>query len=181
MRRPEKEFIIKDGRKATLRSPEISDTEKYIEFLIRRAEETDNMLRDPDECDRPEEISDQIRQANGSAAEVLLLCEVKGKIVGSCDMSRKLLRKTRHRAELSIGILKDYWGLGIASAMLRELIRIAQEQGITQLELNVFEGNERAMRLYEKFGFEVVAIRPNCIHLRDGSRLKAYTMFLPLE
>ena len=65
--------------------------------------------------------------------------------------------------------------------MLRELIQNAKEQGITQLELNVFEGNERAMRLYEKFGFEVVAVRPNCVHWSDGSRLKAYTMFLSLE
>ncbi len=104
MWQPEKEFILKDGRKAVLRSPEISDVEKYIGFLIQRAEETDNMLRDPDECDRPEEISDQIRQANGSAAEVFLLCEVEGKIVGSCDMSRKLLRKIHHRAELSLSV-----------------------------------------------------------------------------
>ena len=181
MLKSEKDFIMKDWRKAVLRSPEISDTAKFIEYMIQRAGETDQMLRDPDECDRPEEVSDFIRQANRSATDVILICELEGKIVGSCDMFRKPLRKTFHRAELSIGILKDHWGLGIGSAMLRELIQIARAQGITQLELNVFEGNERAMRLYEKFGFEVVAVRPNCIHLRDGSRLKAYTMFLPLE
>lgn len=30
------------------------------------------------------------------------------------------------------------------------------------------EGNDRAIRLYEKFGFERFGVRPNAIHLKDG-------------
>lgn len=122
-----------------------------------------------------------IQRENASSEDVILVCELDGRIAGSCEMFRKTLRKTFHRAELSIGNLKDCWGLGIGTIMLQELIQIAKEREITQLELNVFEGNERAVKLYEKFGFEAVAIRPNCVHLKDGSRLKAYTMFLTLE
>ena len=177
----ERNFITKDGRKAVLRSPEVSDAESFAVYMVKRAKETKYMLRDPDECGSPEEAAALIRRINASPEDVLLLCELEGRIVGSCEMLRKTFRKTAHRAELSLGNLEDYWGLGIGTAMVQALIQIAGQRGITQLELNVFEGNERAMKLYEKFGFAVVAVRPNCIHLQDGSRLKAYTMFLSLE
>ena len=37
------------------------------------------------------------------------------------------------------------------------------------VELEYMEGNERGRRLYEKFGFRIVAEKPNAYRLRDGS------------
>ena len=177
----EETHILKNGCKATFRSAQAADAKNLAEYMIKRAEETEFMLRDPDECESPEELADFIQRINTSEEDVMILCEVQGKIVGSCEMLRLTLRKTFHRASISMGTLQEYWGLGIGTIMLREMIGIARKRGITQMELNVFEGNERAMGLYKKMGFEVVAERPNCIHLKDGKRLKAYTMFLTLE
>ena len=39
-----------------------------------------------------------------------------------------------------------------------------------------FKGNDRAIRLYEKFGFERFGVRPNAIHLKDGTRLRELLM-----
>ena len=177
----EKRFTLKDGREAWFRSPEETDAVELTEYLVKRAKETENMLHDPDECGSPEETAAMILQINTSPEDVMILCELEGHIVGSCEMVRQTLRKTFHRASLSIGNLQAFWGLGIGTIMFQELIRIARERGVGQLELNVFEGNERAIGLYKKLGFEVVAERPNCIHLKNGKRLKAYTMFLSLE
>ena len=53
--------------------------------------------------------------------------------------------------------LKEYWGLGIGSAMVSTLIDFAKETGVIKLlTLEVHEQNTRAQKLYEKFGFEVV-------------------------
>lgn len=60
------------------------------------------------------------------------------------------------------------FGEFIAAAKARPGVRIA--------ELEVFEGNDRALALYEKFGFSVVCERPNAFMRRDGSYAKELFM-----
>ena len=84
--------------------------------------------------------------------------------------------RMKHRAGVGIAICKDYWGLGIGSAMLSELIGIAEKEGITQLELEVNKDNKQAIKLYEKFGFYKVGEKPNSLRLKDGTMLKEILM-----
>ena len=84
--------------------------------------------------------------------------------------------KTSHRATIAIAILKDYWNLGIGSAMFEELVAAAQKHGTEIMELEFIEGNERAKHLYEKFGFHVVSERPNAFKLKDGTYLSEIYM-----
>ena len=89
--------------------------------------------------------------------------------------------KTRHKAGIGIALLKEYWGLGIGSGIFTEIIKSAQSRdGVELLELNVIEGNERAISLYKKFGFEIVAEIPDAIRLKDGTSLKEITMMKKL-
>ena len=57
--------------------------------------------------------------------------------------------------------------------MFRELIEAAQRRSVHQLELEMIEGNERALALYRKMGFEVMAEHPDAFLLKDGSTRKA--------
>ena len=79
-------------------------------------------------------------------------------------------------ATIGVTVLRDYWNLGIGSAMLFELIQIAQTHGTEIVELEVAEGNERAIGLYEKFGFRVVSEKPNALKLKDGTFQKIFYM-----
>ena len=44
-----KEFKLKDGRKALLRSPSVDDTEDMLQFIIKASGETDFLMKFPEE------------------------------------------------------------------------------------------------------------------------------------
>ena len=49
---------------------------------------------------------------------------------------------------------RDYWGKGYGTDALRALLRFGfEELNLQRVSLSVLEGNERAMRSYEKCGF----------------------------
>ena len=177
-----KEMVLKDGRCALLRSPTADDAAAMIEYLRQTSGETDFLMRYPEECDIPldKEIS-ILSSIAASPDQVMILCELDGDIAGNCQISFNTKIKTFHRSSVAIAIKKKYWELGIGSAMFRELVALAEKRdGVTQIELEVIEGNTRAMALYEKFGFSTVSEKPDAVRLKDGTLLKEFLMIRKL-
>lgn len=56
---------------------------------------------------------------------------------------------------LAISVYADYRGLGIGTALLKEMLCILKEKGYKQASLAVQKANY-AVRMYKKTGFEVV-------------------------
>lgn len=50
---------------------------------------------------------------------------------------------------------------GIAAALMENALKEAEENGMSAVTLEVRVSNEPAIRLYEKFGFESVGLRPD--------------------
>lgn len=172
-----REITLKNGSKAVFCSPSEADAAELLEYLKITAQETDFLLRYPEECTMTlAQEEAYLRSHLQSPYETMILCRVDGTIAGNCQFARKTKLKNRHRATIGIALLRQYWDLGIGTAMFREMIRLAKEEGIEQLELEVFEGNTRAMALYEKMGFRTVGAIPNAICLKDGTRLHEYYM-----
>ena len=111
----------------------------------------------------------------------MILCTVDGVLAGNCQITRMNRLKTRHRGSVAIALLKEYWSLGIGTALFREMIAIAEDWGLKQLELEYIEGNDRARRLYEKMGFHTTGALPNAIRLADGTMLKEFQMVRNME
>jgi ribosomal-protein-alanine N-acetyltransferase len=59
-----------------------------------------------------------------------------------------------------ICVREDFRKSGVASSLMAEMIRISLREGIALCNLEVSRSNEGAKRLYEKFGFKVIDIRP---------------------
>ena len=172
-------FKLKDGREALLRSPKEEDVESALEYLVISAEETEFILRYPEECGKytPEGEKTLFEKKNASPNEAMIMCIVDGKVVGNCEVRFKDGMKTKHRAGLGIALISEFWNQGIGTKMFQEMIRLAESrEDVMQLELDFVEGNARARHLYEKMGFRITGMRPNAIRLKDGTLLNEYTM-----
>ena len=101
--------------------------------------------------------------------DMVITCYVDGEVTGNCQISCQSGVKVSHRATLAISVLQEYWGLGIGSALMGAMIETARSWGKEILELAYIQGNHRARRLYEKFGFQAVSERPNVFKCKDGS------------
>lgn len=177
MRFPEKKILLKDGRIAVFRTPSPADAAEMVEYMRRTAGETDYLLRTPEEVIMTDsEEKAFLNHIAESEYDCMIVCTVDGKLAGNCQISRHNKRKNRHRADVMIALLEEFWGLGIGTAMFREMISLAKQWGLMQLELEVIEGNERAIGLYQKMGFATVAATPNAIRLPDGTLLKEFLM-----
>ena len=174
---PEKQVQLKDGRTAVLRGPTIDDAAMLLDYLKVTSGETPFLIRYPEECtETMEQEIAFLKRSIDSATNMMILCMVDGKLAGNCALSRHDRIKTRHRADVAIALKKEFWGLGIGAIMFDEMITSAKNLGISQLELEVIDGNQRAMGLYQKMGFEIVATHPNAICLKDGAMLSEHVM-----
>lgn len=61
----------------------------------------------------------------------------------------------------NIAVAQEFQRRGVAYRLLQELEQQAKKRGILDLTLEVRESNERAIHIYETFGFENVGIRKN--------------------
>ena len=173
----EKKIHLKNGKTADLMSPRATDAEKMLYFVKTACGETDYLLRYPEEWTMDvEQEKTWINRLRTSPDTMAITCYVAGKVVGNCEIGFKSGMKIAHRASIAIAILKDYWNLGIGSAMMEALIAVARERGTEIVELEFIEGNERAKKLYEKFGFQIVSEKPNAFKLKDGTHLKEFYM-----
>jgi putative acetyltransferase len=74
-------------------------------------------------------------------------------VIGNLGLSREPNPVTRHVASLGMHVAGDWRSRGVGSALLAEAFRWARWAGVEKLALTVYPDNDRARRLYEKFGF----------------------------
>ena len=167
-----KKVRLKDGRSCLLRSPEMDDAEQLVEYVKAISGETDFTIRYPEEADIPvEQEKFFLQHFTDSSRDMMIIAEVEGKIAGNCQLSEigRGRIKVRHRCSMAIGLYKEYWGLGIGSALMELLEEKAVELGYEQMELEVISSNERAKGLYTKMGFVKTGEIPDAMKYKGGN------------
>lgn len=174
----DKEFQLKDGRTALLRSPCEEDAAEMLQFIRTASGETDFLMRYPEEWAETT-LEQEIAFIHADYCNpngMMISCIVDGKIAGNCQISFRTGLKDRHRASVAIALLKEFWNLGIGTRMFEELFRVAGDRGVRQIELDFIEGNSRARALYEKMGFRITGVKPDAIRRKDGTFANEYMM-----
>ena len=174
MRFEERRVPLKDGRTLVMRPAVPDDAEELIFYLRQTAAETRFLLKYPDEWNLTLEKEREILAGfldNPSGAMVIAMVEsAEDGDAGSpdresCSASFPVLagnstivpvggaRRVRHRCALAIALKKDFWGLGIGTALLQYQQELARRIGYERMELEYVEGNSHGKALYEKCGF----------------------------
>ena len=150
-----KQIKLKDGRDCCLRNGVESDGPAVLDYFIQAHTETDYLLSYPDETTMTaEEEGKFLQEKTDSDSEIEIVAEVDGQVAGSAGIDCIGTReKIRHRCDFGISILREYWNLGIGSALLAACIECAEKAGYEQIELTVVAENEKAVSMYERAGF----------------------------
>nr|WP_330370477.1 GNAT family N-acetyltransferase [Butyrivibrio sp. AE3003] len=175
-------MTLKNGREALLRNGEYADGEAVFVNFNETHAETDYLLSYPDEnsFDAQQE-AEFLKEKTESPNEIEIVAVVDGVAAGTAGIEAVGSKyKLKHRAELGIAILKEYWGLGIGKALMEACIECAKEAGYTQLELNAVAENERAVALYKKMGFVEYGRNPRGFNSRVSGYQEVVYMLLEL-
>ncbi|MGB9732981.1 MAG: GNAT family N-acetyltransferase [Candidatus Micrarchaeia archaeon] len=154
------EFVAKDGRKFTLRAPEISDTKGYLSFINALVEEDAPIMLNlkQDYMSEVAYVESKIRNMlNGS--EIPVVATFEGRIAGDASILRKNGRE-RDNGVLGIAIAKDFRNIGLGGKMISLLLEIAKKNRMRMVELAVYANNPGAIHLYKKLGFAEIGKLP---------------------
>ncbi len=89
-----------------------------------------------------------------------LVARLGDDVVGWAALAPTSTRRVyRGVAELSVYVADGARGRGIGTALLHELIRSAEAEGIWTLQTGIFPENTVSVRLHERCGFRVVGLR----------------------
>ncbi len=167
----EKTVLLKNGKPCLLRAVEESDAETLLEYLHAISAETPYMAREPEEVRTSVEgEAERIRNNLENPRALHLMAEVDGVFAGSCSFSPNSDRmRCRHRCHVGISVYRAFWGMGVGTALMEELLTAARSVGFEQAELDVVSANARAVGLYQKLGFVSIGTMPRAMKYKDGS------------
>ncbi|AZB42426.1 GNAT family N-acetyltransferase [Bacillus sp. FJAT-42376] len=161
-------FEVK-GLTYSIRSAMHEDAGMLSKVRVRIDGETENMDREQGEGLIDEAGFERlIKNDTEMPGHLFLVAEVEGEIVGFSRCEGNQLKRSSHKAEFGVGVLKDFWGYGIGVNLLKESIAWADSNGIKKMNLNVLETNDRAIKIYSSLGFETEGVLKKDKLLSDG-------------
>jgi RimJ/RimL family protein N-acetyltransferase len=177
---PQPDPAVDIGPLVEIRPAELDDLEELVTVYLSAA--AHHVAIDPAVYVIPTAADAAIRwkrrvESRGPDVECIVSV-VDGRVVGSASIEMipsngigSMVRPLR-MAELGIGILDGYRGLGLGQRLIAELEGWAAEHGVERIVLLVADANEGAIRLYRRLGYvdESVVLRKDVVGVADVAR-----------
>ena len=149
-----KQIVLRDGTGVTLR-PEIeSDLEPTWVMFSTLSDETLQYLPIGFTRERVEGWFKNIDYTKNIPILGVVEKEDGIRIISSSSLSFPQIDIYRHKAEFGITVHDDYQGKGLGKILTQYMLDIAAERGLKKVELSVVAENERAIHIYEQYGYE---------------------------
>lgn len=144
----------------TIREAIPDDAAEVLRLLNETATQTGFMTQGSEGVGiTTEEEEKQLADIYESSNNCVFVATSDGKVIGIASIHASDKPKIRHIGDIGIVIDKAYWGYGLGTLMMEELLLWADDSPLlSRLQLQVQERNTRARRMYEKLGFKLETI-----------------------
>jgi RimJ/RimL family protein N-acetyltransferase len=168
---------LKDGTVVTFRAIRPDDKKRikeafnnlerdsiYTRFFSFKGELTDEELKTATEVDFEKTVALVATVTTGGGEEI---------IIGGGRYILYNPPNTERRAEIAFTVEEDYHGKGVASRILKHLIKIGREKGVLQFEADVLRENKSMLAVLARCG----------LHMEQGYQDGVYhaTLFLTAD
>jgi RimJ/RimL family protein N-acetyltransferase len=102
------------------------------------------------------------------------------RVIGWCDIIPSSHEGITHVGHLGMGVIQAYRSKKIGTELMERALRDAFQKGLQRVELDVMASNQKAIGLYQKFGFQVEG-RKRKARFLDGFYEDIITMGLLYE
>lgn len=124
-----------------------------------------------------EQLASYIDSRQSIPNEICLVAKLNHEVIGVCNVTSDQDTKTSHIGDVFIAVAKPYWGNGIGQFLMEIMIDWANNTpAICRLELTVQARNERAVHLYQKFGFDIEGTKKRGARTKNGEFLDVCLM-----
>jgi GNAT superfamily N-acetyltransferase len=178
------EFVSKKGRKIVIRNLNGDEALRTLKAMIEISETSPFILTTADDFRKKTEDEERkfILSHNEGPRKLFIVAECGDKIVGILNFFAFSDVKRAHRGGLGVSLHHDYRGEGIAKRLIEVLIEFTKTLSRFRfLELEVFDINHEAIRLYENLGFQILHKTPMAYVLKDGQQPAEVKMRLEIK
>ena len=153
-----RKIVLKDKFQCSLRPLKKDDEKKFHEFFLAVPEEERMFIKH--RVTDPLVIRDWCRNID-LGRNFPLLAIHDGKIIGDATLHQQLGGWKRHIGRVSVLVLPEYRGRGLARAMVTEIVQLARSVGLERVEAEFIGGQETAIKMFAMLGFS------NLLRLED--------------
>ena len=145
------------------------DAERFLALCHQLDWETQFMLLEPGERSITlEEQRERIKSILARDNQTILVAQdQQGQLTGYLSAIGGDYNRNRYTAYLVIGILQGFAGQGIGTKLFTQVEKWARTHDAHRLELTVMVHNERAVKLYQKMGFEIEGLKKHALLIND--------------
>ena len=125
-----------------------------------------------------EELTDEAARGFFAAQDFTAVAEDGGKVLGLYILHPNNVGRCGHQANASYAVSSKMRGMKIGEGLVRHSLEKAKELGYRILIFNaVVKGNDRAIQLYTKLGFQRVGVIPGGYLLKNGVYQDIYVYY----
>jgi GNAT superfamily N-acetyltransferase len=145
-----KEIKLKDGSVCRLRPLRKEDEKAFHKFFLA-IPDGERMFIKHRVID-PAVIRDWCQKID-LGRNLPLLATVNGKILAAATLHQQLGGWKRHIGRVSVLVLPEYRGRGLARALVREIVQVARSLGLEKVEAEFIGEQETAIKMFAMLGF----------------------------
>ncbi len=153
-----RKIVLKEKFQCTLRPLRKDDEKKFHQFFLDVPEAERMFIKH--RVTEPDVIREWCQNID-LGRNFPLLAVADGKIIADATLHQQLGGWKRHIGRVSVLVLPNYRGRGLARTLVSEIMQLSRNLGLERLEAEFIGGQEAAIKMFAMLGFS------NLLRLED--------------